>query len=158
MKHVTHCLVPAHKMVCLAFRDEAEGEEIEDYLVDLTVRGGPLAAWNILLDLRLFLGSLSSLSIERLSRLLPPPVAGESGTRLAIISQTSGMRFLVNLARIFFQGHELRLFADMDAGYQWAALGDAGADTALIMPGALVNPYWGRRRLIGGDGRWRDAV
>lgn len=158
MKHVTHCLVPAHKMVCLAFRDEAEGEEIEDYLVGLTGRGGRGAAWNMLLDLRLFLGSLSSISIERLSRMLPPPGAGENGTRLAIISQTSGMRFLVNLARIFFQGHELRLFADMDAGYQWAALGDAGADAALIMPGALVDPYWGRRRLAGGDGRWRDAI
>lgn len=130
-------------MACVALRGEPDREDLTHHL--MAMRPGCLTAqpWNVLLDLRLFMGELPPATIEALGTAMARPATPSgSDARIAVVSEMAGMRFLVAFARIHFPRHTLRLFADMAAAYQWAALGEEGARLPLIMPEDLDNPLW----------------
>ncbi|WP_044559210.1 hypothetical protein [Azospirillum sp. B4] len=121
------------------------GETIADYIEEVLAWNLDVATWNSVTDLRLHVGNVTPDAIRRMGATLAAAMRGRAGGRAAVVSHNAGLRFLVNLARLFITGRELRVFSDMAAAYAWASGLEAGAIVAEGgLPAEMATAGWGR--------------
>ncbi|MEC4591890.1 hypothetical protein VPG91_12905 [Nitrospirillum amazonense] len=118
--------------------DDVGGETIADYIEEILVWNMDVATWNSVTDLRLHVGNVSPDAIRRMGAIMGEAMRGRSGGRAAVVSHNAGLRFLLNLARVFIPGHELRAFSDMATAYAWAA------GQKVDLPAEMATAGWGR--------------
>ncbi|WP_145729431.1 hypothetical protein [Nitrospirillum pindoramense] len=124
--------------------EDVTGDIIADYMEEMLAWNADVATWNSVTDLRLHVGDVSPAAIRRMGAVLGEARRGRAGGRAAVVSHNTGVRFLLNLARLFIGGHDLRAFADMSAAYAWASGMEAGATLAESgLPAEMATAGWG---------------
>ncbi|TWB31844.1 hypothetical protein [Nitrospirillum bahiense] len=133
MHRADYRLFPQLRLICIIYSGDVDGDEIADHIGKIIQGGAVGRTWNCLVDLRSFIGNIHHSSLERMSKLLNEKE--ESGTlkrspdnegnRIAVVSYNAGQKFLVNLARVYMRGYDLRHFSDMRQGFAWASGQDA---------------------------------
>ncbi|MBB6254984.1 hypothetical protein [Nitrospirillum iridis] len=104
-----------------------------------------IATWNSVTDLRLHVGNVGPDAIRRMGVAMAKAMRGRPGGRAAVVSHNTGVRFLLNLSRLFIPGHDLRAFSDMRAAYAWASGQRIGCpDAEGGMPAEMAVAGWGR--------------
>lgn len=134
-------------MVCVLVVDDVSGETIADYVEEVLAWNADIVTWNSVTDLRLHVGNIGPDAIRRMGHTLERALCGRRGGRAAVVSHNTGLRFLLNLARLFIPGHELRAFSDMETAYAWAVGQDAVSDDDpeyRELPSHMVPAGWGR--------------
>ncbi|MEA1674973.1 hypothetical protein [Nitrospirillum sp. BR 11163] len=133
MHRADYRLFPQLRLICIIYSGDVDGNEIADHIGKIIEDGVVGRTWNCLVDLRSFMGNIHHSSLERMSKLLnekQEPGAlkrstDEDGSRVAVVSYNAGQKFLVNLARVYMRGYDLRYFSDMRQGFAWASGQDA---------------------------------
>lgn len=133
MHRADYRLFPDLRLICIIYSGDIDGNEIADHLRKVIISTENIQSWNFLIDLRSFIGNIHHSALERLARLtneksgkgpLERTLEKRAG-RVAVVSYNAGQQFMVNLARVYIRGYDLRYFSDMRQGYAWAAGRDA---------------------------------
>jgi hypothetical protein len=133
MHRADYRLFPDLRIICIIYSGDIDGDEITEHIAKIMRRGDIDRSWNCVVDLRSFIGDIHHSSLARMATLINgrgfwAPHRGlpdKSGARVSIVSYNAGQRFLVNLARVYIQGYDLRHFTDMRQGFAWASGCDA---------------------------------
>ncbi|WP_148293560.1 hypothetical protein [Azospirillum sp. B4] len=122
-------LFPELRLICIIYSGDIDGAEIAEHVGKIIHSGKVDHSWNCLVDLRSFVGDIHHSSLELMARLLNKKQDSGSiiqgsdkiGSRVAIVSYNAGLKFMINLARVYMRGYDLRYFADMRQGFSWAS-------------------------------------